>query len=319
VLAAVDVLTPLLRSPVTGGALRAVGGQYVDDAAHPPVTFPCIDGKPVLIDFSRSIFREQDMMSAAAASEVPRTAWSGWVAPLKRMVSPPKGITRDMVARLIGMLATAETRPLVLVIGGGTVGQGMEDLYAHPAIQVAALDVYATPLVQVIADAHQVPFADGSFDAVIAQAVLEHVLEPHLVVEEIHRVLKPNALVFAETPFLQHVHEGAYDFTRFTESGHRYLFKNFELIASGVSGGPGTQLLWSIDNFARGLFRSRRAGKITKLLFSWLRFFDDLIPASYASDAASGFYFLGRRSEQPMKAHEIVSFYPGAQGARADR
>ena len=33
--------------------------------------------------------------------------------------------------------------------------------------------------------------ADAGVDAVIAQAVLEHVLDPHRCVEEIHRVLKP--------------------------------------------------------------------------------------------------------------------------------
>jgi len=308
-----EVIVPLLRSPVTGGILRAMAGKYVDEGASPVTAFQCIDSKPVLIDYDRSVFREEDMVPAAAASRVSRPIWSSWARRLKRMVSPPKGVTRRTVARMIGMLGTDQTRPLVLVVGGGTIGQGMEDLYDHPVIQVAAFDVYASPLVHVIADAHQIPFADGSFDAVIVQAVLEHVLEPHRVVREIHRVLKPDALVFAETPFLQHVHEGAYDFTRFTESGHRYLFKHFELIDSGVSGGPGTALLWSIDNFARGLFRSRRAGKAIKLMFAWLSLFDDLIPPTYASDAASGFYFLGRRSEEIMRPHDIVGFYRGAQ------
>jgi hypothetical protein len=76
-----------------------------------------------------------------------------------------------------------------------------------------------------------------------------------------------------KTPFLQHVHEGAYDFTRYTESGHRYLFKNFELISSGSCGGAGTQLLWSIDNFVRGVVRSRKVGKVIKLGFFWLQYF----------------------------------------------
>ena len=82
-------------------------------------------------------------------------------------------------------------------------------------------------------------------------------LEPGRWCAEIHRVLKPGGLVYAETPFMQQVHEGAYDFTRFTESGHRYLFARFDLIDSGVTAGAGTQLLWSLDYFVRGLFRSR--------------------------------------------------------------
>ena len=101
----------------------------------------------------------------------------------------------------------------------------MEPFYPEPRIALVAFDIYASPQVQFVADAHHIPLEDGCFDAVIVQAVLEHVLEPGRVVAEIYRVLKPNGLVYAETPFLQHVHEGAYElFTRFTESGHRYLF-----------------------------------------------------------------------------------------------
>ena len=69
--------------------------------------------------------------------------------------------------------------------------------------------------------------------------MLEHVLEPELVVAEIHRVLMPDGLVYAGTPFMQQVHEGPYDFMRFTESGHRWLFRRFERLASGATGGPG--------------------------------------------------------------------------------
>jgi SAM-dependent methyltransferase len=39
------------------------------------------------------------------------------------------------------------------------------------------------------------------------QAVLEHALDPPVVVAEIYRVLKPGGLVYADTPFMQRVHE----------------------------------------------------------------------------------------------------------------
>ncbi len=86
-------------------------------------------------------------------------------------------------------------------------------------MRIAAFDIYYSANVQFIADAHSILLRDASVDAVVIQAVLEHVLDPQQVVDEIWRVLKPSGLVYAETPFLQHVHEGAYDFTRFTESG----------------------------------------------------------------------------------------------------
>ena len=45
------------------------------------------------------------------------------------------------------------------------------------------------------ADVHELPFADASFDAVFAHAVLQHVKEPLRVLAEVHRVLKPGGVV----------------------------------------------------------------------------------------------------------------------------
>ncbi len=133
------------------------------------------------------------------------------------------------------------------------------------------------------------------------------------MVSEICRVLKNDGIVYAETPFLQQVHEGAYDFTRFTESGHRYLFNQFKLIRSGVIAGSGTQLLWSIDFFFRGLFRSRKIGKLSKLVFFWLQYFDNWIPEEYAIDSASSVFFLGVKQDFPISSQEIIEHYQGSQ------
>jgi SAM-dependent methyltransferase len=209
--------------------------------------------------------------------------------------------------------------PLLLVIGGGTAGNGIEAVYADTRVRVVAFDIYGSPLTQFIADAHQIPLADQSVDAVVIQAVLEHVLEPSRVVAEIHRVLRPDGLVYAETPFLQPVHAGPYDFVRYTASGHRYLFRAFEEIAAGPVAGPGTQLLWSVDHIVRGLLCSELAGKLTRGVFFWLRYLDGLIPTAFAMDDASAYYFLGRRADRELTEHEIVGYYRGAQrtGARA--
>jgi ubiquinone/menaquinone biosynthesis C-methylase UbiE len=175
-----------------------------------------------------------------------------------------------------------------------------------------AFDVYATENVQLIADGHQIPFANGTFDAVIVQAVLEHVVDPWTVVQEIHRVLRMGGVVYAETPFLQQVHEGAYDFTRFTESGHRYLFKDFDLIRSGASAGPGTQTVWTVEHLARSVFRSRMTGKMAKAAFFWVRYLDMIIPTPYQIDSASGVFFMGRKNGRTISVEEIVQHYSGA-------
>ena len=163
--------------------------------------------------------------------------------------------------------ATAGQRPRILVIGGGTVGAGLEELYADPTVDLICFDIYASPAVQFIADGHAIPLADGSVDGVVVQAVLEHVLEPTMVAKEIHRVLRSGGIVYADTPFLLPVHEGPYDFTRFTDSGHRYLFRSFERIDSGSIAGAGTALRWSIGYFVRALTRSSKLGSIAAALF----------------------------------------------------
>ncbi|MFC5165716.1 class I SAM-dependent methyltransferase [Nonomuraea angiospora] len=132
----------------------------------------------------------------------------------------------------------------------------------------------ASELTQFVADAHEISLPDGSVDAVIAQAVLEHVPDPWLVVSEIHRVLRLDGVVYAETPFMQQVHEGAYDFCRFTESGRRRLFRNFTQIDSGPIGGPGLQAVRNTDFFLCGMLRSNPAGsttrRFTKPVFTYL-------------------------------------------------
>ena len=50
------------------------------------------------------------------------------------------------------------------------------------APNVINLEIEATPMVDVVADGHCLPFADNVFDAVISEAVLEHVQEPLHVV-----------------------------------------------------------------------------------------------------------------------------------------
>ncbi|MDN5914088.1 MAG: class I SAM-dependent methyltransferase [Pseudonocardia sp.] len=229
----------------------------------------------------------------------------------------PEGVIRANLNRLTEMLLTEHDNPTVLIVGGGSVGIGLETMYQHPDIRLLAFDIYGDDNVQFVADAHDIPLHDGSVDCVVVQAVLEHVLDPWKVVDEIHRVLKPDGLVYAETPFLQHVHEGPYDFTRFTESGHRWLFRRFSRVGSGVVTGPGVQLIWTIEGVVEGVFRSRRMATIVSVAIFWLRYLDRVIPEHYQIDGACCVYFLGRRTENPIAARDMPGHYRGAQHRKA--
>jgi SAM-dependent methyltransferase len=296
---------PDVRSPDRAIRCTDVGCALSRDG------FPEIDGVPALVDFENSVLSREHMLAARGRSYKERR-----VGPLRRLqkaLTRGEGPTARNAERFLAELKQLDPRPVVLVIGGGAIGVGAEALYHDPDICLIGSDIYVSQHTAVIADGHQLPLADGSVHGVWIQAVLEHVLDPQVCVDEIHRVLKPDGLVYAETPFMQQVHEGAYDFTRFTLSGHRWLFRGFSEIDGGVTRGPGVVLLWSIRYFASAIFGNRRAGSIATLAFFWLRFFDRVGSREHSADGPSGVFFLGRRAASPISRRDIVSYYKGAQ------
>jgi SAM-dependent methyltransferase len=276
---------------------------------HP---FTIIDKQPILIDFRSSFFKKENYNNAQLGKVLSRRKGK-FHAIIKKIIHGNGLKSKLKVDALIHHLAKTNRHANLLIVGGGAIGNGTQAVYNNATINTVSFDIYLSDNTNFVADAHQIPLKDASFDAVIVQAVLEHVISPAKVVDEIYRVLKPGGLVYAETPFMQQVHEKAYDFTRFTESGHRWLFKHFELIESGAVAGPAVALGWSIRYFFAGLFRSKRAGQFFSLLFFWLRFFDKLMPETFQSDGASCFFFLGKKSDAVISEKDIISFYRGVK------
>jgi len=288
-------LKSALRCPRCAGPLRA------DFACHGCGPYPIVQGQPVLIDFSTSILDRELFLERDGASPISRPQR------MRQLLEWLYGVNKAARRFADELLTRLPADGRVLVIGGGTIGSGAQALY--DAGVVVGLDIYPSPHTTLVADAHKIPFEDETFDAVWIQAVLEHVLAPEQVVQEIHRVLKPRGHVFADTPFLQHVHEGAYDFTRFTMSGHRWLFRNFTLIEAGATGGAGSTLTWALKYFARAMTGNDKLGSVVGLAFWWLRLFDGA--SRTHEDAASGTYFFGQKSSRPLAAREVVEFYNG--------
>jgi SAM-dependent methyltransferase/uncharacterized protein YbaR (Trm112 family) len=271
--------------------------------------FPVVDGQPVLIDFAASIFHRSAYQVDNGSVIERDVAKQSIGSRLHRVTSGENPIATANCAKFVALLKETSARPVVLVIGGGTIGSGAGELYNDPSIELVGIDVYASPHTHLLADAHRLPFADGVFDGVWIQAVLEHVLEPATVVAEIHRVLRASGLVYAETPFMQQVHEQAYDFSRFTQSGHRWLFRRFSEISAGPVGGSGVALVWSIRYFTRALGAGNALSRLISLPFFWLRFLDRFARGRAVADAASGVFFLGRRAERSIDPHAMPGYY----------
>ncbi len=72
-------------------------------------------------------------------------------------------------------------------------------------------------------DGNRFPFADGEFQGVLCNQVLEHVFQPDAFLEEIRRVLGPGGRLLLTVPFVWDEHEQPFDFARYTSFGLQAL------------------------------------------------------------------------------------------------
>lgn len=227
------------------------------------------------------------------------------------------GQSRKTIDNFNIVLNHLKTNNKLLIIGGGSIGSGMDNFLfscKEKKIIIQSIDVYDSDQITVIADAHYLPFPDEYFDAVIIQAVLEHVLNPARVVNEIRRVLVNRGLVFAETPFMQSVHEGPFDFIRFSHSGHRWLFRKFEEVSSGAHQGGFSSSLFIFSHTLSGVFKNYKVGLILRIFFTRIcSFLDNLISSKNNIDVACGLYFIGKKSTSLKKNSWIIDYYKGGQ------
>ena len=72
--------------------------------------------------------------------------------------------------------------------------------YTPSALRLIAKQPGGDRLLRVCGDAFQLPFADGSFDVVFHQGLLEHFREPQRLLAENARVLKRGGLLLVDVP-----------------------------------------------------------------------------------------------------------------------
>ncbi len=316
----IRISQPLQESlccPVCRAKLRQTGEELACTNSQCNTHYPVVDGIPVLLNEQSSVFPIHEFVSH-------RYSFFGdeGESKLKKTLRPfiPK-ITknikgRDNYRRLTDLLLRQASPPRVLVIGGSIIGQGMDELVNNRSLDLVESDVSFGPRTTLICDAHDIPFADGSFDGVIVQAVLTCVTDPYKCVEEVHRVLKDQGVVYAETSFMQQVESGRYDFTRFTHLGHRRLFRRFDEIDSGAVCGPGMALALSYQYFLMSFPTSKTLrscamvfARFTSFLIKYVDHF--LINRPGALDAAAGCYFMGRRGKDVLSDRDLIKLYRG--------
>lgn len=286
-------------------------------SSHCHASFPVIGGIPVLINESNSLFSISDYTSRRHNINPRPSKLQQFVKNLLPTTQKHLKIKANL-SQFVELLLKESPNPKILVIGGSTVGQGLKNILSQSALQFVESDVSFGPRTSLICDAHDIPFDDETFDGAITQVTLEHVIDPHRCVEEIHRVLKKNGILYADVPFLQQVHGGRYDFTRFTHLGYRRLFRNFDEICSGVAEGPAMTLAWAHLYFWLSFTQSkfvRNAIKVfVRLTTWWLKYIDYyLINKPGGFDAALVYYFMCRKSSKIISDREIIKEYRGVK------
>lgn len=142
----------------------------------------------------------------AATQETADTEGVRWVAPEVVDYLGIRTATREG-AFFIPHLTPA-MRVLDCGCGPGTISVGLAQIVAEG--HVVGLDREAAELEQArryaeqqrvtniefqLGNVYELPFPDGSFDAVFAHAVLQHLAEPMRALDEMRRVLKPGGLI----------------------------------------------------------------------------------------------------------------------------
>ena len=110
---------------------------------------------------------------------------------------------------------------------------------------------------------------DQYADSVMSFSVMEHLCEPQQFLNETFRILKPDGYFVLQVPFQWWIHEGPYDYFRYTPYGLQYMLEKagFEIIKISPTGGFFTTLVTKINYFTIRMF------KLPKFLwFIWLLF-----------------------------------------------
>ena len=154
---------------------------------------------------------------------------------------------RDRLGRML------RDKSAILDIGGGlrfaadrsnrsdTGKQWIADTIRERGIAYTVLDYVDTYHPDIVGDIQDLPLPDASQEAIVCNAVLEHVENPIKAAEELFRVLKPGGYCFVYVPFLYyyHAHKDYYlDYWRFTKDSLRSIFGKFATIEIQNVRGP---------------------------------------------------------------------------------
>ena len=133
-------------------------------------------------------------------------------------------LLRNNINDLLDFYINKYAEGVLLEVGSG--GSYLKDRYFNSVENWVTSDYDIRAKVDIRCDGQSLPFKENLFDTILCIDVLEHVPNPHQMIAELVRVLKPGGVLILSTPFFFYLHESPNDFTRFSKFGLINLFQN---------------------------------------------------------------------------------------------
>ena len=293
-----------------------------ESCSHSKIGFPIYNSIPYLLPIGQEFCVASEVMLPVADEPTGGYAYRVTSSSrIKRRIFFQRlfyGLERAEQLNYEAVCELAPLRPRVLVIGGGNTDTSSSSaLYwvrnlLRKDAEFEVTDIYYSPYVNCVSDAHYLPYDSHAFDLVIITTVLEHVVEPSKVASEIYRILADGGVVYATVPFVQCVHEGAYDFSRFSLSGQRWLFRDFVEVSAGSFAGAFQSTLYNLSVSIQSLLRLPGSAVLIRiLLWRFCQLLDRLLPANARQDVSMCNYFVGLKnvSSDKLLASDLVNYY----------
>lgn len=189
----------------------------------------------------------------------------------RRELSPASRLVADRVAGFYSRAIPRYSTGALLDLGCGKAP--LYGLYRHYTSSTTCVDwglsLHENPLLDREADLNgPLPFESETFDTVLLSDVLEHVVDPLLVMGEIARLLKPGGVLLMNVPFFYWLHETPHDYHRFTSYALRRMSSAVGLRVEELTSIGGAPEIIS-DMVAKHLIRVPRVGSSFAALLQW--------------------------------------------------
>ena len=261
-------LYSLLACPVCKSTLARQEETLVCEQC--PRRYPIIDGIPVLLPDGtvHSTEHQHDL--------IVRQEYDPWI---------PRVVMQSLPASAI-----------VLDLGAGNLALDLPN--------VIRMDVTLTPYVDVVGDAHALPFRPEVFDFVFSHAVIEHLRQPFLAAAETFNVLRNGGYSYGECNFVFPYHSFPHHYFNASRQGLEQVFSQYEKLRSGVA--PYQMPSFAIRELLRTYLQCMTPSEnpaaqeyqhlLQQVLDQPLQNYDLLFTEDAASNVAAGVFYFCRKA-----------------------